>query len=287
MDRRILGFLGSSVLFITLGVGSLGHLGTVGAEEKFFPTELYSIGASGDTSGNKESDFIDQRAVYAVEEGEGSAAEQDAEYDPWEPANDKVFWFNRKVDRYVLKPIAKVWDFLLPDLVQHGIHNVIDNTNVVSRLVNNLAQGKFTGAGRELARFSINSTIGVAGFFDVAKDGFGIEQSQEDAGQTMGVYGVGPGPYLVLPFLPPLTVRDGIGFAVDGAMNPLNYILPYAANADSGTTLGVLLGIGATDAVNDRSLNLERYEGIEETVIDLYGAVRNGYLQRRDAAIKE
>jgi phospholipid-binding lipoprotein MlaA len=153
----------------------------------------------------------------------------------------------------------------------------LDNLGVVPRLTNSLLQLKFAGAGREVARFTINSTVGVAGLFDVAKDGFGIEQSDEDTGQTLGVYGVGPGPYLVLPFLPVMTVRDGLGLAADVAMNPLNYFIPA----------GATLGIYGTDAVNERSLNLSTFERVEESAIDLYGAIRDGYLQRREAAIKE
>ncbi len=129
--------------------------------------------------------------------------------------------------------------------------------------------------------------MGVAGFFDLAKEGFGLEKSDEDTGQTLGFYGVGPGPYLVLPLFPPMDVRDGLGAIVDGAMNPLNYLIPFAADADGGTTTGALIGISFVDAVNRRSLELERYEGVEETVIDLYSAVRNGYLQKREAKIKE
>ena len=144
-------------------------------------------------------------------------------------------------------------------------------------MTNNLLQLKFAGAGREVARFTINSTVGVAGFFDVAKNGFGIQQSAEDTGQTLGVYGLGPGPYLVLPFLPIMTVRDGFGFAADAAMNPLSYFIPT----------GATLGIYGTDAVNERSLNLARFEQVEESVIDLYSAVRDGYLQRREAAIRD
>ena len=214
--------------------------------------------------------------------------QEELEADPWESFNEKMFWFNHKVlDRYVLKPVAKAWDLVLPDLVQRSLRNAVDNTNVLTRLVNSLAQGKFGGAGRELARVSINTTVGLGGLFDVAGAGFGIETSDEDTGQTLGFYGVGPGPYLVLPLLPPMNVRDGIGGIVDRAMNPINYLIPFAANADAGTTVGALIGITVTDAVNQRSLNLETFEGIEEAVIDLYSAVRNGYQQKREAKIKE
>jgi phospholipid-binding lipoprotein MlaA len=210
---------------------------------------------------------------------ESSAAGSDfVEYDPWEPFNEKMFWFNREVlDRFVLKPVATGWNFILPTPVQKGIHNVFDNLAVVRRVVNNALQLKFVGAAKEAARFTINSTIGIAGFFDVAREGFGIEQSDEDTGQTLGVWGVGPGPFLVLPFLPPLTVRDGIGFAVDVAMTPYIYFIPWYASI-GGTT---------TNTVNERSLNLDTFERVAESTVDLYGAVRNAYLQRRAAAIRQ
>ena len=210
---------------------------------------------------------------------ESSSAGSDfVEYDPLEPFNEKMFWFNREVlDRFVLKPAATAWDFVLPNQVQKGIHNVFDNLAVVRRVVNNALQLKFTGAAKEAARFTINSTIGIAGFFDVAKEGFGIEQNDTDAGITLGVWGIGPGPFLVLPFLPPLTVRDGIGFAVDVAMTPYIYFIPWYAS----------IGGTSTNMVNERSLNLGTFERVAESTVDLYGAVRNAYLQRRAAKIQE
>jgi phospholipid-binding lipoprotein MlaA len=181
------------------------------------------------------------------------------------------------LDRYILKPVATAWDFVLPDPVQKGIHNAFDNLAVVRRVVNNALQLKLMGTAKEVARFGINSTLGIVGLFDVAKDGFGIEQSDEDTGQTFGVWGVGPGPYLVLPFLPPLTIRDGIGYAIDTAMTPYIYFIPWYAT----------IGGTATNIVNERSINLDRFERVAESTVDLYGAVRNAYLQRRAAAIKQ
>jgi phospholipid-binding lipoprotein MlaA len=207
-----------------------------------------------------------------------AAAGEDFDEDPFEGFNEKMFWFNREVlDRYLLKPLATGWDFVLPDPVQRGVHNFFDNLEVVRRVVNNSLQLKLTGAATELARFGINSTIGLVGFLDVAKDAFGIEQKDEDTGQTFGVWGMGPGPYLVLPFLPPLTIRDGVGYAFDAAMTPYTYFIPWW-----GTVAGT-----ATNTVNERSLNLDRFERVAESTVDLYGAVRNGYLQRRAAAIKQ
>lgn len=215
---------------------------------------------------------------FAAEPDGGSAAIDDFENDPFESFNEKMFWFNREVlDRYILKPVATAWDFVLPDPVQKGIHNAIDNLQVVRRVVNNALQLKFMNSAKELARFGINSTIGLAGLFDMAKDGFGIEQSDEDMGQTFGVWGMAPGPYLILPFLPPLTIRDGIGFAIDTVMTPYIWFIPWYASI-GGTALNV---------VNERSLNLDRYERVAESTVDLYGAVRNAYLQRRAAAIRQ
>ena len=203
---------------------------------------------------------------------------EDFDSDPWEGFNEVMFNFNRDVlDRFILKPAATAWDFVFPDPVQKGVHNLFDNLAVVRRVVNNTLQLKLAGAGKEVARFAINSTVGVAGLFDVARDGFGIEQSDEDMGQTFGWWGAAPGPYLVLPFLPPLTVRDGIGYAIDSAMTPYIYFLPWYAT----------MGGNAVNIVNERSLNLDGFERVAETTVDLYGAVRNAYLQRRAAAVRQ
>jgi phospholipid-binding lipoprotein MlaA len=225
---------------------------------------------------NRSDTGMDTIEYMAMADDRAGGEEYDE--DPWEPFNERMFWFNREVlDRYLLKPAATAWDFIFPDPVQEGIHNIFDNLAVVRRVVNNSLQAKFGGAGRELARFTINSTVGVVGFFDVARDGFGIQQSDEDTGQTFGVWGMGPGPYLVLPFLPPLTVRDGIGYAFDTLMTPYIYFIPWYANT----------GATATNVVNERSINLDRFERVAESTVDLYGAVRNAYLQRRAAAIRQ
>ncbi len=198
------------------------------------------------------------------------------EYDPWEGFNRSMFEFNQQVDRFVLKPVAKVWNFVVPDLAQQSLANAFDNIAMPRRFINSLLQLKVEGAGRELARFFLNISMGVGGFFDVATE-LGIPRSEEDTGQTLGHYGVGPGPYLVLPFLPPLTVRDGIGFAADAAMQPIGYVAPFAASA----------GMRGGQLVNERSLNLEAFEEFEEATFDLYTAVRNAYLQRRQRLIEE
>lgn len=200
------------------------------------------------------------------------------EYDPWEPFNEKMFEFNLRLDRYIMKPVAKAYNFITPDELQIMISNGFDNISFPPRFVNSLLQGKFKGATREIGRFLINSTLGVGGLFDPAKDVFGIVKSREDFGQTLGFYGVGPGPFLVVPLMPPMTVRDGIGKFVDGAMDPLSYYLPLFWDR-----LGMKIG----DTINERSLNLDLFQGFQESVIDLYSAVRHGYLQRREKLIRE
>jgi phospholipid-binding lipoprotein MlaA len=220
------------------------------------------------------------------------------ESDPWEGFNTIMFEFNRKLDKYVLKPVAQVYDKVVPNALQKGISNLYYNDiHLGPRLLNNIFQAKFKGAGIELSRFLINATIGLGGLFDPAKHWLGLETPQEDTGQTLAVYGIPSGPYLVLPFLPPLTVRDFFGAVMDFGLNPVNYFLlptfeiddwPSAiAHKNRDTTTLIQLGRAAEEIINERSLNLEKYQGVEEATVDLYAAVRNAYLQKRARAIRE
>ena len=258
----------------------IGHgLPMVSAKVTYAEDEKELVVAAADKDPGANPATSEKETTSSMSMAEGSAAPgEDFDSDPLEPFNEKMFWFNREIlDRYILKPAATAWDFVIPDPVQKGVHNLFDNLAVVRRVVNNTLQLKFTGAAKEVARFTINSTIGVAGFFDVAKEGFGIDQSDQDMGLTFGVWGMGPGPFLVLPFLPPLTVRDGIGYAVDAAMTPYIYFIPWYAS----------IAGEATNMVNERSLNLDRFERVADSTVDLYSAVRNAYLQRRAAAIRQ
>jgi phospholipid-binding lipoprotein MlaA len=236
-----------------------------------------SDGTASDATPAFEIAALAEGMAQAREPGTEADAEAD-EYDPWERWNEPMFEFNRRLDRYVLKPVAKGYNFVVPDEVQIMISNGFDNISFVPRLVNSLLQGKVKGAGRELSRFLINSTAGVGGLFDPAKDVFGILKSREDFGQTLGVWGVGPGPYLIVPLMEPLTVRDGVGKAVDSALDPLSYFLPL---------IWERLAMKVTDIVNERSLNLDLFQGFEESVIDMYSAVRHAFLQRRLRLIRE
>jgi phospholipid-binding lipoprotein MlaA len=200
------------------------------------------------------------------------------DYDPWESFNELSFSFNFEVlDRYALKPAAEVWARALPERVRRGLANAFDNLSMPRRFLNKVLQGRPQAAGAEAARFFINTTVGVAGFVDVASR-FGLEESDADTGQTLGVYGIAPGPYLVLPALPPLTLRDAVGYAADTFLDPLSYfVTPLFAN----------IGRSAAHTINERANNMTEYDDVEDTSLDLYAAVRNGYLQRREQSISD
>ncbi len=226
----------------------------------------------------------------------GAHEEAGEEYDPWEPMNVYFFEFNRQFDRFLLKPVARGYNFLLPDWVQLSVSNLFYHVRFPQRFLNNVFQGKFKGAGIEVGRLVVNSTIGGAGLIDVAKD-MGLQTPEEDTGQTLGFYGVKPGPYLVLPLLPPYSLRDAIGFGVDIFMNPLNWLVapiikvnnvPSLISHNNDTTISVVqIGARAGELVNERARNLEKFEGVEEATLDLYTSVRNAYLQKRARAIRE
>jgi phospholipid-binding lipoprotein MlaA len=226
----------------------------------------------------------------------GADEGSDDEYDPWESVNTNIFEFNRQVDRFVLKPVAKGYDFVMPDLVQVGISNIFSNLRFAPRFLNNVFQGKVKGAGIEVGRFLINSTVGLAGFFDLATK-VDLVTPEEDLGQTLGFYGVKPGPYLVLPLLPPFTVRDFVGYVGDVFLNPINWLVvplievdgvpSVIAHKNRMTTSIIQYGSRVGEVVNERSRNLEKFQGVEEATLDLYTAVRNAYLQKRAQAIRE
>ena len=199
----------------------------------------------------------------------------EADYDPWQSFNERMFSFNHDIlDGWLVKPAAQGWAKIFPGVARRSFARLINNLDMPRRLVNNLLQARPLGAGRELARFAVNSTVGVAGLIDVASL-MHVEPSEADSGETLALYGIGAGPYLVLPTMPPLTVRDAIGRGIDGALDPVSYVLPFVANQAKSIVT----------AVNERSLNLKLFADVEDSVLDLYSAARNGYLQRRQKAI--
>ncbi|HXJ33429.1 MAG TPA: VacJ family lipoprotein [Candidatus Eisenbacteria bacterium] len=216
-------------------------------------------------------------ARNAIDTGPDDAVLQE-DYDPWQPFNEAMFDFNHDVlDRWIVKPLATGWAAVTPPIARRSVARVLNNIDMPRRFVNNLLQARPLGAGRELARFFVNTTIGVAGVMDIASE-FHLDPSEADAGETLALLGVGPGPFLVLPTLPPTTVRDAIGRGLDSLLDPLSYLVT--------TPFFVGLTRSIVSAVNERSLNMQLYDNVEESVIDLYSAARNGYLQRRHQTIE-
>ena len=241
-----------------------------------------------------DSDAEEVTDDFGFDPFEDAEAQTVDEYDPWEGFNILAFEFNLKLDKYLVKPVAKAYNFVVPNIVQQGMYNLAQNIRFVPRFLNNVFQAKFKGASIEMGRFLINSTVGIGGFFDPATRFLDLKTPPEDTGQTLGVYGVPPGPYLVVPFIGSFTLRDGIGYVGDIFLNPFNwFVFPITeigqpVLVEDGLTIFLAqFGIRVADIVNTRSLNLEKFQGVEEGTLDLYGAVRNAYLQQRAKAITE
>lgn len=201
------------------------------------------------------------------------AAGTDANPDPWEGFNRAVFRFNDRLDRYALKPVAKGYKKVTPRALRTGITNFFTNLNMPVVLINDLLQGKVRAAGSDGARFFVNTTLGFAGFVD-ASTILGIARNDEDFGQTLGVWGVSTGPYLVLPFLGPSSARDGVGFAADVGTSPTTYVLADELN----------ISLTAINVVNLRASLLE----VEDIVQgDRYLFFRDLYLQSREFAVQD
>jgi phospholipid-binding lipoprotein MlaA len=190
--------------------------------------------------------------------------------DPFERFNRGVYQFNEQLDRAVFKPVAEGYRFVLPSFVRQSVSNVFSNLSDVRVGLNNALQGKFTTAYSDFGRVMINSTLGVLGLFDIASEA-GIEKHDEDFGQTLGRWGVGDGPFLMLPILGPSSVRDTAGLAVDYFTDPVTYVDPSRSqNQLTGTRL-----------VNRRAELLDAKKVLDAAALDQYEFLRDAYLQRR------
>ena len=190
--------------------------------------------------------------------------------DPWEGLNRKTFAFNDAVDKAVLKPLAQGYEKVVPELARRGIGNFFDNIEDVATSLNNILQGKPQEGINDAGRFVVNTTMGLFGLFDVASQ-LGVEKHYEDFGQTLGWWGVGPGPYFVIPFLGPSTVRDAPAKAVDPSW--------YYSRAVDNTTL--YWSLWALDKVRTRASLLKAEGVVDEAALDRYTFIRDAWLQRR------
>jgi phospholipid-binding lipoprotein MlaA len=198
------------------------------------------------------------------------------DYDPIEPVNRKIFWFNDTVDTYVLEPVATGWNAVVPRRVRRSLSNFFTNLRFPIVATNDLLQGKLADAAGDVGRFAVNTTAGVLGFFDPAS-GVGLEAHEEDFGQTLGRWGVPPGPYLVLPFLGPSDARDAAGLGADYALS----VTPFFVDQF------ILLGARVGDVTNERSLILKEVRNAKAAAFDYYVFVRNAYIQRRRALVRD
>jgi phospholipid-binding lipoprotein MlaA len=190
--------------------------------------------------------------------------------DPLESLNRQVFAFNEGLDKVVLKPLAQLYDAVLPVPVQECFSNAFSNLREPSNALNNLLQGKGSEAVSDVCRFAVNTTVGLLGCFDVATR-MGLEKHREDFGQTLGVWGVGNGPFLVLPVLGPSTIRDTAGIGVETVLD-VNFWVSNVSVRNS------IIGVRT---VSFRHELLKADDLISEAALDKYTFVRDGYLQRR------
>ncbi len=197
--------------------------------------------------------------------------------DPLEPINRGIFWFNDKLYFYLMKPVARGFRRVVPEPMRVSVQHFFSNLASPVRIINSGLQFRFRDAGNELTRFAVNTTLGIGGFFDPSKEHFNIRMKDEDTGQTLGHYGLGPGFYLVLPVLGPSNLRDGIGLLADSRLDLTYYA--WEENQD-------YIGAKALNAINELSLDKDTYEGIKRDSLDPYLFVRDAYIQYRQNKVK-
>ena len=200
--------------------------------------------------------------------------------DPYEQTNRRIFTFNQRLDRVALRPTAERYVKYVPEGVRDSIHNALENLDAPAIFTNDLLQGRPKDAGATLGRFVLNSTFGVGGIMDVATP-LGIPRHDSDFGQTLAVWGVGEGPYLVLPIIGPSNPRDGVGYLVDSFADPLDQ---YLQDSDMSWVAEMRFGITVVTVVD---ANVEVLDDLKRSSMDYYGALRSAYRQRRASQITE
>jgi phospholipid-binding lipoprotein MlaA len=189
--------------------------------------------------------------------------------DPWQGMNRPVFQFNDGVDRYVLRPVSRGWTFITFEGLRDSVAKFFYNASFPSRFVSNVGQAEGQQAITEVARFLVNTTVGVAGFFDPATR-WGLPRRDEDIGQMFGRWGIPTGPFWVVPLMGPSDPRDFAGSVFDTALSPLTWFVP---------------GAGVVSVVNSRARADKRIEAARESALDYYVFVRDAFLQYRSSAV--
>ncbi len=202
---------------------------------------------------------------------------EDEIYDPIEPINRAIFSFNNVADRIVLEPISKGYK-KLPSPIQSGVSNFLSNLRTPLVVINQILQGQGSNAAQSTGRFLLNSTVGLFGLIDVA-DKVGLEEKEEDFGQTLATWGIGDGFYIVLPLFGPSNLRDTTGMVMTMMTDPIN---AYAINEGEAWVVPMRT---AVNAVDQRSKIIDEVNALRDNSLDYYAAVRSSYYQNRNAAI--
>ena len=229
--------------------------------------------ATGEAAGGAEGDALKEEENWDDEWGE-----EDAIADPLEPLNRFFFHFNDKLYYWFLKPVARGYSAIVPEDIQIVFRNFYDNLRGPTRAVNSLLQGQVKDSSVEVARFALNSTVGILGLVDFAKDVLDLRSTKEDTGQTLGHYGMGGIFYINWPILGPSNLRDSFGMVGDAYLHPFMYL-----DADWEVTVGAQV----FEKVNHTALTLGDYELFMETALDPYSALKDAYQQHRNGLIKE
>jgi len=235
--------------------------------EKTTPVEIRNSAEGGEASADKDFDLLEEEVTSQMAEVA----------DPLQPWNRIMYHVNDILYFWVVKPVAQAYKDVTPEPVRLGIRNFFGNLAMPIRFVNCLLQGKGDSAGTELHRFVVNTTSGVLGFGDPARDKLGLEPVDEDLGQTLAVYGLGDGFYIVWPLVGPSTLRDSAGLVGDQFLNPTWYVEP----------MEVSIGISSGKFVNNSSFHIGEYEAFKAAAIDPYVAMRQAYIQYRTNQIQE
>jgi phospholipid-binding lipoprotein MlaA len=202
--------------------------------------------------------------------------------DPWASWNRGTQTFNDNVDKAILKPVAKGYQYITPEFVDEGVTNFFSNINDIGVTLNDLLQFKLTQSGMDASRFLINTTAGVGGFIDVAKM-IDLPKHKEDFGQTLGFWGVPSGSYLVLPFFGPSSPRDAVGLVGDALFNPLTYVSVFGGAAVNAATAGSR----ALDVTDTRANLMSTEKIIDEGSVDRYDFIKNSYEQNREFVVHD
>ena len=196
--------------------------------------------------------------------------------DPLEPMNRAFYHFNDKLYFWFLKPVATGYKTVVPQTARLGVRNFFYNLAGPIRMVNCILQGKVHEASYEFSRLIVNTTIGLGGLVDVASEGMDLDRYDEDLGQTLGTYGMGPSIFINWPFLGPSCVRDTVGFVGDSFLNPVNYLVPQTKYK---------VAVKGGERINETSLTLGEYEDLKRSALDPYVSMRDAYYQYREKEI--